>query len=202
MDHLREDRARAGGLVGDLLAAEHQAAVVGRDADDHLGGEGAIVGVGRADEAALAAAHLGDDVVGLAGVGEQRGDGAEDLVLVHVARGVGRVVDEQRRRDEVALVAGDADLLEGALPPMTIFDSVARRSMPARMSRSWAAVASGPTLTPSSAGSPTWASRRRSTRSSRTCARTSAGAKMRRIAVHFCPAFWVMSRATSRRNMA
>ena len=54
--------------------------------------------------------------------------------------------------------------------------------------------------TPSSAGFPTFTAPRRSFSSVSTSARRAVGTSTRRIAVHFCPAFCVMSVTTSRRN--
>ena len=59
-------------------------------------------------------------------------------------------------------------------------------------------MATGPMVTESSAGSPTTTSPRAATSASWTRSASSAGTRIRRTAVHFCPVFWVISRATSR----
>jgi len=57
VEELREDGAGAQGLAGDLLAADVDAAVVGRDGEHALAEEVAVVAVHGADQAASAAAH-------------------------------------------------------------------------------------------------------------------------------------------------
>ena len=65
---------------------------------------------------------------------------------------------------------------------------------------SWARLASAPIWVASSRGSPIRTLARRADSASCTASRCSAGAMARRMAVHFCPALAVISRATSLMN--
>jgi len=62
-------------------------------------------------------------------------------------------------------------------------------------------LANGPTVVARWSGSPRTACERRSMSASDAASNAASGTRMRRIAVHFCPAFWVMSRATSDTNI-
>ncbi|MOA01098.1 hypothetical protein D3C78_1204850 [compost metagenome] len=67
-------------------------------------------------------------------------------------------------------------------------------------SSNWACEASAPIFTPSLLGSPTTTLARRADRRSATASMRFCGTMMRRMAVHFCPALTVISRATSLTN--
>src|SRR6266436_3063527 len=90
----------------------------------------------------------------------------------------------------------------GAALPNAAFPSAPSLATPSRTSASCAPVASGPMRASSSAGLPTRTAFRPSARSSRTVAAWAAGTSTRRIAVHFWPAFCVMSRSTSFRKVS
>src|SRR5512133_3581005 len=67
-------------------------------------------------------------------------------------------------------------------------------------SASWPRLTSGPMVVSSSRGSPTRTSASRSASASTTAPTRPAGTSARRMAVHFCPVFWVSSRTTSVTN--
>ncbi len=91
---------------------------------------------------------------------------------------------------------------KGAALPNANFPSAPSLATPSRTSASWLLDASGPMRTSSSAGLPTRTAFKPSVRSSRTVAACASGTSTRRIAVHFCPAFCVMSRSTSFRKVS
>ena len=83
-------------------------------------------------------------------------------------------------------------------PPQTMAASPASRRMPSNAAACWPRVTSGPMRVSSRRGSPTLVLLSLAASASATASALSAGTKMRRIAVHFCPAFTVISRTTSR----
>src|SRR5215831_9749928 len=85
-------------------------------------------------------------------------------------------------------------------PPQTIAASDAKRRMPSNAAACWPRVTSGPMRVFACRGSPTLVPLSFSASASATASAFPAGTKMRRIAVHFCPAFTVISRTTSRRK--
>ena len=70
--------------------------------------------------------------------------------------------------------------------------------MPSNAAACWPRVTSGPMRVSLARGSPTLVPLSLAASASATASAFSAGTKMRRIAVHFCPAFTVISRTTSR----
>ena len=88
----------------------------------------------------------------------------------------------------------------GSMPPQTTAASFASRRMPPNAAACWPRVTSGPMRVSSWRGSPTLVPLSLAASASATAPACSAGTKMRRIAVHFCPAFTVISRTTSRTN--
>src|SRR5438270_430279 len=87
-----------------------------------------------------------------------------------------------------------------SVPPQTIAASVAKRRMPSNAAACWPRVTSGPMRVSACRGSPILVPLSFSASASATASAFPAGTKMRRIAVHFCPAFTVISRTTSRRK--
>ena len=105
---------------------------------------------------------------------------------------------QQGRRDESGLVAVDAVELRrvGAAGDDLGFARQLPRCPRARPSAGRASPA-GPCGSPRGAGRRPWSSASRADSASATASARSAGTKTRRMAVHFCPAFCVISRATS-----
>jgi hypothetical protein len=100
--------------------------------------------------------------------------------------------------------ATNADLAESmpsslgaSLPPAITLASPASRPIPSSAAACCARVTSGPMRVVSLRGSPTVVLASRAASASATAPARSAGTRTRRIAVHFWPAFTVISRATS-----
>ena len=171
---------------------------MGGDAQDDLAGEAVVGGEDRADEAALAALGEVDRVVG-AVVGHQRADRAEGLDR----RGRGRAAcglvaaqqDRGRGRRRARVGADDLDPVQAAGDDRRDLGQLARRARgPRRAGRGWPAGPCGRARRRDR--------RRRSWRGGRAAPRrrrraAARGTKARRMAVHFCPALTVISRATS-----
>ena len=83
-------------------------------------------------------------------------------------------------------------------PPQTIEASDAKRRMPSNAAACWPRVTTGPMRVSAARGSPTLVALSLAASASATASACAAATKMRRIAVHFCPAFTVISRTTSR----
>ncbi len=75
--------------------------------------------------------------------------------------------------------------------------SVASSATALRTSFTCRSLTSAPMVTPAAPGSPTFTLARRPEIASCTASMCAAGTKVRRMAVHFCPAFTVISRTTS-----
>src|SRR5256885_2661106 len=89
----------------------------------------------------------------------------------------------------------------GALaPPQRTVASDAKRRMPSNAAACWARVTSGPMRVSACRGSPTFVALSFAASASATASVVCAGTKMRRMAVHFCPALMVISRTISRTN--
>jgi hypothetical protein len=84
--------------------------------------------------------------------------------------------------------------------PQTKAASAASLRMPLSAAACCARVTSGPMRVSSRRGSPTLVPASFAASASAIAAAASAGTRMRRIAVHFWPAFTVISRTTSRRK--
>ena len=83
-------------------------------------------------------------------------------------------------------------------PPQTIAASQAKRRIPSNAAACCARVTRGPMRVSACRGSPTLVVLSFPESASATASAISAGTKMRRIAVHFCPALTVISRTVSR----
>jgi hypothetical protein len=86
------------------------------------------------------------------------------------------------------------------VPPQTIAASAAKRRMPSNAAACWPRVTSGPMRVSACRGSPILVPLSFSANASAIASAFPEGTKTRRIAVHFCPAFTVISRTTSRRK--
>ena len=199
MDHVRHRRAVAGLLLGAVAVDQHEAAVEGADAEDEIGRRGGIVGVEGGHEAAVAAIGERDGLIEPV-IAHHRADRAEGLDAVHVG-GADRVraVQEQRRKEGAALavraldreVVGIADDDVRFAPQLRHLRAArrgadrGRRPVPCGRSRV--------------RGLPTLILESRSPRAAITAGTCAFGAMARRMAVHFCPAFTVISFTTSSR---
>ena len=172
----------------------------GGDAEDDLLGDGLVVGEDRGDEAALAAVGERDRVVEVVvGHDVETGPNASTSWIAGLPQRVVGV--EQDRVEEGALLGvagGDASTASGS--PATISASWRSSRMRSRTSSRWSRLASAPMRVASSAGSPRAVLARRSPRAATSASVKARGAMARRMAVHFCPAFTVISRATSLTN--
>ena len=182
--------------LGDRGLDRQHAAVRGAERGDRARQEIAVLAIDRGDQRA-AAARGEREGVGLVLVGDDGGGRAEHFGVVHrLARAALGL--EQGRRDESGLAAVDAVELGrvGAAGDDLGFARQRDRCPRARPSAARAST-SGPMRVASWRGSPTVVLASRADSASATAPARSAGTKTRRMAVHFCPAFCVISRATS-----
>ena len=172
---------------------------LGRDLGDDAREEVQVLAVDRGDERAAAA---GDQRrrLALVAIGHDRRGGAEHLDLVHGLRGRRVLHLQQSRRDEGGRISVDAvERWRLGSPQMNDASAASRRS----------AVERRRLLRPRHHRTHAHVVAARIAESSRLELRAerlghgvgrSAGTKMRRMAVHFCPALIVISRTTSRTN--